>query len=337
MRQFHSRRHQAFTLVELLVVIAIIGVLIALLLPAVQQAREAARRMQCSNNLKQLALAIHNYHDTYGKVTMANYDGGSQRSPSWFVRILPFIEQSAAYDQLDWSTCWDFSSTNNNADIYAALRVDGLNCPSSPLPTTRTDDGVEHQVPNYVGINGTYHAAWNEQPDGSGLGGSHHTPQKWNATYGRALYNGTLLAYDDFKQSIGFQSVTDGLSNTVVIGEQSDWLPDFDGSGNLIKVDARSANYSGGAWSGGTGGNDNNANTWWQNITATRLSINGMNSGTQRHDEPRMRHTVINSTHPGGAQFALVDGSVRFLSETANRWIFVRLCDRKDGVVTGSF
>lgn len=104
-------RRRGFTLIELLVVIAIIAVLIALLLPAVQQAREAARRSQCKNNLKQLGLALHNYESTFQVLPSGNYDinpvNHELRSPSWLIRTLPFVEQAAAYEQLRWDGAWE--------------------------------------------------------------------------------------------------------------------------------------------------------------------------------------------------------------------------------------
>ena len=98
------RQNRGFTLVELLVVIAIIGILVGLLLPAVQAAREAARRMQCSNNLKQMGLALHNYHDTFNRFpgNTATPQGSQQLGASWLVKILPQLEQSAAFNQLVW-------------------------------------------------------------------------------------------------------------------------------------------------------------------------------------------------------------------------------------------
>jgi len=119
------RAKHAFTLVELLVVIAIIGVMVGLLLPAVQAAREAARRMSCSNNMKQLGLALHNYHDTFGTMGWNNVKGNGQlaekRSPvdrwmtfSWVVSVLPFMEQQAMYDSINFNTQDSMLHPSNN-------------------------------------------------------------------------------------------------------------------------------------------------------------------------------------------------------------------------------
>jgi prepilin-type N-terminal cleavage/methylation domain-containing protein len=128
-----TRLRRGFTLIELLVVIAIIGVLVALLLPAVQQAREAARRVQCRNNLRQIAVALHNYHDRSGSFPPSSVAGGSGLDTgwwSWIVRVLPEIDQQPLYAQLDldediWTNCHKYRS-------YTSTRLAVLLCPSDP-------------------------------------------------------------------------------------------------------------------------------------------------------------------------------------------------------------
>ena len=134
---------RGFTLVELLVVIAIIGVLIALLLPAVQQAREAARRSQCSNNLKQIGLAMHNYHDTFGSFPSAWIQVGSSRYHAWSALILPFMEQGNIHDKLSP----DFGNSRSaNTEDKAGAIIDTYRCPSSTLPERST---AGHGTNNY--------------------------------------------------------------------------------------------------------------------------------------------------------------------------------------------
>lgn len=188
-------RSRGFTLVELLVVIAIIGVLVALLLPAVQQAREAARRAQCINNLKQIGLAMHNYHDTHRSLPAGfNNDLGW----SWGAAILPFIEQKALYDEFGkTSILMDLS----DPDILSATRVklDGFRCPSDPAP-----DLNDKSVPN-VGAReeiayASYVASMGTNKD---------------ATLGN-LGTGMFWA----KSYIKLRDVIDGTSNTFLAGER---------------------------------------------------------------------------------------------------------------------
>ncbi|GAA4421951.1 DUF1559 domain-containing protein [Bremerella cremea] len=326
-----SSLRSAFTLVELLVVIAIIGVLIALLLPAVQQAREAARRMQCSNNLKQLGLALHNYHDTYRKLpyNAAPHLVGNEHGPSWFVRILPFIEQNAAYQQMaatkfsgDWKMQDDACAS---APILNQLRVDGLRCPSSPLPevesqNTSANGTVSLQVTSYVGIEGSYYQGGTTSVDST----FNYYENPWG--YGRASFNGMMLPISSSVNAIGLESATDGTSNTMIVSEQSDFF--IDASGN--KVAKRSGGHAGRTWSSGY-----SADNWEANVTTIRYPIAAY--GGTGTTENYFGNISLVSAHPGGVEAALTDGSVRFLSETMDFAILNGLADRQDGNVLGSF
>lgn len=198
---------RGFTLVELLVVIAIIGVLIALLLPAVQQAREAARRMTCSNKLKQIGLAVHNYHDTHtafpiGVTTFTGY-GASDNLPIWSVAILPFLEQSAVYDQIKLATN-NFSQEvpNGTSTNISGQAMEAYMCPSDILGdvnTFRSNVGKS----NYMACGGSmvYANAENFVPNGN---------------YDSRNYNG-IFCYDTSRQ---FRDVIDGTTNTILAGER---------------------------------------------------------------------------------------------------------------------
>ncbi|TWT39328.1 DUF1559 domain-containing protein [Blastopirellula retiformator] len=188
-------QRQGFTLVELLVVIAIIGVLIALLLPAVQQAREAARRMQCTNNMKQIGLAMHNYHDTH-KLFPPGFN--NELGWGWGAKILPFIEQTALYDEIDQvNGLMDLS----DADILAAVQIplDAFRCPSDVAPDLN-DKSVpvvvaseEIAYSSYLASMGSYKDATVTQ-----LGLGMFWPQS----------------------RVAFRNVLDGTSNTFLIGER---------------------------------------------------------------------------------------------------------------------
>jgi len=195
-----SQSRSGFTLVELLVVIAIIGVLIALLLPAVQQAREAARRMSCSNKMKQLGLAVHNYHDTHRAFP---FGSRGNELMGWNYAILPFIEQKALYDQGDATLEWD---EGVNIDLQET-KIEAYLCPSSPQE--KADNDSSFYTTHYYGVAGptgnvpgTSSEQYNEDTSGDHGGFSRE---------GLFLHNRTKR----------FADITDGTSNTLAIGEIS--------------------------------------------------------------------------------------------------------------------
>lgn len=330
-RQRSFKMPTGFTLVELLVVIAIIGVMVGLLLPAVQAAREAARRMSCSNNLKQLALSAHNYHDTY-KVFPFNQVperdlGNNQRDRgcSWFVRILPYLEQGPAYDRAVFQGDWTFQhGPNHNAALVNELRVPTLNCPSSPLPTTRTQgvDGVTitMQTANYVGVAGSFFQG--------GTSTVESTSNRYDTYGGRVVLNGVITNTNPSNPPPGMQHVTDGSSNTLLASEQSDfqWNPV-----NGQKVDRRSSGHAGSTWACGQG-----TGSWSQNVTTLRYPIAG-GFGMAGNLNPYEVNIPFFSTHPGGVMASLADGSVRFISENIDFSTLTALADRGDGAVVREY
>ncbi|EAQ78732.1 DUF1559 domain-containing protein [Blastopirellula marina] len=313
---FGGRRRSAFTLVELLVVIAIIGVLIALLLPAVQQAREAARRISCSNNLKQLGLAMHNYHDTYlslpyGQFAYGLYSGinpeftdtaGEQPyGATWFQGTLPFVEQSAIYDAIKTDMpsmpSTDWSSTARNTVVSSFV------CPSDP-------SGGKVGT---VGFQGNY------------LGNA-HTDTLNPGNLGDAV--GVLF----MKSSINFRDVTDGTSNTLMFGE---CVQDANGE---------PADAIGGYWDGQFMETMFTARSSWGFNNAQIPDIgDGARcfSSTKRLCSPSGPYAstyMLRSYHPGGVMTSRVDASVSFLPDTMNKDIFSYMGARNDGnVVSGSF
>lgn len=198
---FRKHLRSGFTLVELLVVIAIIGVLIALLLPAVQQAREAARKTQCRNNLKQTVLALHNYHDTFERLPTYKNNG----SWAWAAQILPFIEQNNLSEivKVNQSTFPNAVNGNSGAAALAALAtvIPDWRCPSTTAPETYTQDSVEYGVMSYAASRGYGQAGYDKD---------------------KAANTGAINV-----EGLKFSAITDGLSNTFAIGECSaqagDW------------------------------------------------------------------------------------------------------------------
>lgn len=309
--------YRGFTLVELLVVIAIIGVLVALLLPAVQQAREAARRMECTNNLKQLGIAMHNRHDTFGKLPpLGNFekDGnwGGGRVYAWTIYILPYIEQSALYDNIQeralasnlpspWSTTDDpWQNQNWSVDIA------GFTCPSDSPPTNR---GESPSILNYKACVGDdYHQ-------------NHFRPSQDRDNRG-------IFQID---RHLGLSAITDGLSNTVMMGEiagsggprslrggvalnMQNWNPQacsarYDAATKQLTGDVRAdfRPHTGRAWDG---------RPYFVGF-ATMVGPNGPSCHWGGVDGNEHMGT-LSSFHPGGGNVGMADGSVQFITDTIN-------------------
>jgi prepilin-type N-terminal cleavage/methylation domain-containing protein/prepilin-type processing-associated H-X9-DG protein len=318
-----ARRRRGFTLIELLVVIAIIAVLIALLLPAVQAAREAARRSQCVNNLKQLALAASNYESTNGCFPGGSYSCSTCNAtngvpnPAWhfaqnfscFVRMLPYTEQSSAYNAVNFN--WNYGSWQN-VTLYG-VRLSILNCPSDimndPVPL-RNSSSPKNTTPGWnFGVNSSpdqppdsvYNAAFTSYGGNQGTWPvyyqqSYNTPSEW------AQLNGVI--FDD--SSVPISGITDGTSNTVLFGEKS--------KGNLYVYDKAFA-IGDGCWNSGRY-YDTMVNAYYPPNVG--LGGSGVSAGNTSYDYP----ATMSSQHPGGVNVALCDGSVRFVKNTISSWTY---------------
>lgn len=279
------RAVRGFTLVELLVVIAIIGVLIALLLPAVQQAREAARRMSCSNNLKQMGLACHNYMDTHtqlppGAFYMASPENWN--SHSLFVAILPFIEQQALYDLYNFNVAPDSSG---NAPVRTTP-LSAYFCPSfdGDMVANGAANYSKGGVTTYQGVGGVY---YNDAALDSNLK---------SATHGTIPSNG-VFRFDGPRRAA---EITDGLSNTIMIGD-----------------------YTHRDATGGNSGFPGNVRVWVIGTITNQALYSAkviyqdtVNSRRDRNSGVAFNHLPFTSLHPGGVEFVAADGSVHFVSET---------------------
>ena len=317
----------AFTLVELLVVITIIGILISLLLPAVQAAREAARRLQCSNNLKQMGLAFHNYENSNA---MLPPGGLTQTSGgygfSWLVRILPYIEQQNIYNQLDfngastggsigWLAGGSWGGNAQNREVLKNMKFPFMFCPSSNLDQL-VITGADYESPNvqsatYAGVSGAYdHPTTRDKASA-------------DSATGKISFGGTVIV----NRGVRISDIHDGTTNTMMVVEQSGWCIDADGA----QVDCRSDCGHGFCMGYGNDGWERHFNLTCviHPIGETSFSALGVggNCGPNR---------PIMSAHSGGAQVLMADGSVQFLTQGLQIQTLYNLANRDDGnVVSG--
>ena len=283
------RRSRGFTLIELLVVIAIIAVLIALLLPAVQQAREAARRSQCKNNLKQLGLALHNYHDTSSIFPISYQSNGgwnetTSKSVSWLYGILPYIDQAPLFNSADTKQVW--SATINQPLTKQVLPV--FLCPSDSTnrgglltELTNLNSTIPYAVTGYKAVAGN-NWAW-------GTFIYSHPSGRFNGSQDGLNYgNGWMCRNDNGAgpQTTRMRDVSDGLSSTFMIGES---LP---------------GRCSHSAW-------------WWFNHTTATCAVplNFYQKNLTITKDYWPDNYSFASMHVGGGHFGMGDGSVRFVSE----------------------
>jgi len=300
---------RGFTLIELLVVIAIIAILIALLLPAVQQAREAARRSQCKNNLKQIGLAFHNYHEAHNKIPPGNISnvtsstnnswcrsGGSFQWAPWTTMILPYIDQAPLYALINFNVPFVDSSNNfinpnlsiiNNA---GAQRMVVYQCPSDP-------DLSNAPYSSYMGVQGGPPNAAVQQPQCQNTG---CTPSNARAHF----VTGMIHAASNYNLS----AALDGTSNIFLVGE---------------------SRYSNAHWAQ-SGKMD--SCTLPRNLAGALEQINLYpDRGAQQATRG------FSSRHVGGCHFLMCDGSVQFMSENVNLFVYQQLAQRADKLPLGGF
>ena len=309
-----------FTLIELLVVIAIIAVLIALLLPAVQQAREAARRSQCKNNLKQIGLALHNYAEIYGAFPPGCVDtnpewaspaavASNQNGLGWATFILPMIDQAPLYNLIGTQTgnfAYNWQDANNDGaggdSIAAASTILGAYvCPSDPSG----------------GINAAI----------AGVGKSNYL-----ANGGRQPVERTGMFFANSNKK--FRDVTDGTSNTLFISERTTQAD----NAAVLNCGGARCNWPGGIWIGPRFAN--NSDGWHSSVYIMDVTNTGggyLDLGLGRLVAAWGPSWAAKGCHTGGMQVTMGDGSVRFISENINITTYERLHTPDDGNVIGEF
>lgn len=321
-----QKRHHGFTLVELLVVIAIIGVLIALLLPAVQQAREAARRMQCTNKQKQLGLAIHNYHDTFGSFpagaiwlgegsTVSENGRDANWGATWALMLLPFIEQSALHDQYDFGVVARNGNATSGNNRVTRQQPEAFICPSHPKPNARLTQDFD----GFAKVN-----------------------------YAASLGSARLTETDDFRNNArkgpfsvvgqygaSFRDITDGTTNTILLSE--------------IVVDLTRTDDDRGAWGWSTGATFNGYSTCDSTTDiltpnnrdkmdcspyASNITDSGNYNYNNSPDAGNTGGVAARSFHPGGVVMCLSDASCQFVAETIDETVFSNAMAISDGNAT---
>ena len=323
----YSRPYRGFTLVELLVVIAIIGILIALLLPAVQAAREAARRMQCSNNLKQLGLGLLTYQESLGKYPPSGcwrgrpaWEASTPIHENWAILLLPFIEQQGLYDAFNR----EFPTTDDRNRWARGQRLETMLCPSDPFNETpfNGSEGDKTQAFGDGWARGNYgaNAGMGSMMDGYcgasdaiRCAGGAETPG-WASGFSRGIMGADV--------SVGINEITDGASNTISLLEIRAGITSFDIRGVWALSGAATSSLWGHGYEGDASGP--NVQTMWaddifgcekvQASVGGAEALAGTGMGCYEHFL-RNAQAGSRSMHPGGVNCAYADGSVHFIPD----------------------
>jgi len=333
-----ARRQSGFTLIELLVVIAIIAVLIGLLVPAVQKVREAANRMSCTNNLKQLGIALHSYHDSRGAfppgatTDSAPYGTGGGWGSSWKVFILPYIEQDNIYKAWQFTGNSGYTNATNMSTATPIVHnkmIKTYRCPSSSMPdfyASSNNNGAIQMLTSYVGIGGS----------------STDTGAINNASHGIIAAGGSLYA----NSSTRFADITDGTSNCMIVGEQSRHLLSSTNQPVTGSYSAITAQGPHGWTMGvsstavGTAFNERHFNCTTVRFQINQVGLDGgsaSGSATNGTSHNTGMNIPLSSSHSGGCNVVLGDASVRFVTDSTPLLTLQYLASRADGNVLPSY
>lgn len=315
------KQKTGFTLVELLVVIAIIGILIGLLLPAVQSVREAARRMQCSNNIKQISLACHNYMTLFKEsfppgCGMAKYGSLKEGSNNFglFAFLLSYIEQQSIYDRIDFKNTSGAKYLYEKKDPLLKISIASYLCPSftgDPVYTSENSIYKYGPLCTYQGVGGAYL----KEADNKGLQTSERflIPSYTAAGNGELPDNGVFT----FNKANKSSAIRDGLSNTLMIGE-------------FIQVNKGENKFPGNTrqWPYGSTYYDDNRGMYGFKVVRHLLNADSIRNEA---GEFPFNHLPFKSDHPSGCSFSRADASVEFLSDTTDLLVLKRLATRNGG------
>lgn len=293
-----TKKNRGFTLIDLLVVIGCVAILLALAVPAISQARAAARRANCKNNLKQIGLALHNYHDVYavfapGWIAISPAPG-TRIFYGWQSSILPFVDMNPLYEQID------FRKPLPPANGMMQTNIPVYRCPEDPTPNVnplRSNYGTSNYSGNHGTVSALHRNMRNARPLTNWLAA--RRMQNWPGAMGGGWRTDGLFYRNS---SVQIRDIRDGTSNTFMVGE-------------------RSAKSGAGIWPGAV-----------DNATPNDV-VTDCNAGNTINS----RYTSFSSEHKGGAHFAFCDGSVHFISETINKRTYSLLGSRNDGQPVGEF
>ncbi len=353
-----SRKSSGFTLVELLVVIAIIGILIGMLLPAVQQVREAARRTQCANNMRQLGLACYNYESSFGEFPDGLYcsasdpnENGQPYTLRWygytvFAKILPFMEQGNVFNLFKFDLDVNIAKMNtvdsagrfemdaNINEIATAQVIPSYMCPSDPLEVNPVF--LDWASPGYS-------RGWHGMTSYLANGGTHSTYFRDFGMQDNGVFfmtgPGSLPDAPDDTPNLRpnakpckIAHIYDGTSNTLLFGERYHFDPNFDRILNTESTFSRYPIAKWGAW-GWIGGGNGTTHIFGSTRLDAPINYQTPDDAAANYSNVNIRMSAYGSGHPGGANFSLSDGSVKFVNQTIDAISFQAVSTREEGEI----